>query len=76
MTVEDSAIASRPRSRFFLVRVKGANKRKLAYGATLEEARETLGYRLTPAEMRRLDWSDVETLKHQREIPARKGDLV
>lgn len=73
---ENQEIAGRERSRFFLVRVKGTAKRRLCYGVTLAEARETLSYRLTPAEMRRLDWSDVETLKHQREIPLRKGELA
>lgn len=58
--------------------MKGTDKRRLAYGVTPEQAREIQGYRLTPAEMRRIDWTDYEELHSQRDIPAlaREGKLA
>lgn len=76
MTFPDSPIENRPRSRFFLFRLKGTDKKRLAYGTTPEQARQILGYRLTPAEMKRVIWTDYEELHHQREIPARRGELA
>ena len=73
---ENTAITNRPRSRFFLFPLKRGGKKRLAYGLTPEEAREIQSYSHTPTEMRMVDWTTWEELKHQREIPLRKDELA
>lgn len=76
ITPDSPEVQNRPRSRFFLFPLKRGGKKRLAYGLTPEEAREIQSYSHTPAEMRMVDWTTWEELKHQREIPARKGELA